>query len=250
MLRISILSLIIIFLFTGCASKPRFVPVVELKWQPQDVKLIQHVVQRQETLYTVAFHYDVDYRQLAIFNDLRRPYLLHRGQILKIKLPSNKPKLRTIKPIYRHKLFNLRAKFSLKNNHNHKTKRLWLWPVSGRIITNYAPDQQQKGVDLAGHKGEKIHATANGVVAYVGHGLIGYGNLVIIKHDAIYLSAYGNNLRNLVKEGQKIKAGQVIAEIGSINKHGLLGVHFEIRKSGKPVNPLNYLWPAHRGFTL
>ena len=83
-------------------------------------------------------------------------------------------------------------------------------------------------------------AASSGVVAYAGSGQAGYGNLIIIKHDNQYLTAYGNNLRNLVREGQHIQTGQAIAEIGVVDRR-YWGVHFEIRQAGKPVNPLNYL---------
>ena len=116
----------------------------------------------------------------------------------------------------------------------------WSWPVNGHVVTTFIPDQGKKGINIACKKGEKIHAAAGGVVAYAGSGLAGYGNLIIIKHNNEYLTAYGNSARNLVSEGQKVRPGQVIAEVGVV-EHKYLGVHFEIRKAGKPVNPLIYL---------
>ena len=116
----------------------------------------------------------------------------------------------------------------------------WLWPVNGRVATQFIPQQGKKGIDIAGMKGEKIRASSGGVVAYAGSGLSGYGNLIIIKHNNQFLTAYGNNLRNMVHEGQQVKAGQVIAEMGVVDRR-FWGVHFEIRRAGKPVNPLNYL---------
>ena len=85
-----------------------------------------------------------------------------------------------------------------------------------------------------------MHASSSGVVAYAGSGLAGYGNLIIIKHNNEFLTAYGNNARNLVREGQRVSSGQIIAEAGVIERK-YYGVHFEIRKRGVPVNPLNYL---------
>lgn len=85
-----------------------------------------------------------------------------------------------------------------------------------------------------------MYAAADGVVAYSGNGLSGYGNLIIIKHNGQFLTAYANNLKNKVEEGQKVKAGQIIAEMGIIDRQ-FWGVHFEIRKSGQPVNPMLYL---------
>ena len=112
--------------------------------------------------------------------------------------------------------------------------------MRGRVVATYVPQQGKKGIDIAGKKGDKIHAAAGGTVAYAGNGLSGYGNLIIIKHDNQYLTAYGDNLHNLVKEGQRIRRGQIIAEMGVVDRR-FWGVHFEIRKAGKPVNPLNYL---------
>ena len=116
----------------------------------------------------------------------------------------------------------------------------WLWPVRGRVVTSFIPDQGKKGINIASKKGEKVHAASGGIVAYAGSGLSGYGNLIIIKHNNEYLTAYGNNVRNIVAEGQHVKTGQVIAEVGVMD-HQYWGVHFEIRKRGIPVNPLNYL---------
>jgi lipoprotein NlpD len=116
----------------------------------------------------------------------------------------------------------------------------WIWPVSGRVAATFIPTQGKKGINSACKKGEKVHASSSGVVAYAGSGLAGYGNLIIIKHNNEFLTAYGNSARNLVKEGARVKAGQIIAEAGVID-HQYIGIHFEIRKAGKPVNPLNYL---------
>jgi lipoprotein NlpD len=207
-----------------------------------------HTVRRGETLYAIAFRYDIDYRQLAVINHLHSPYSLHVGQILQVKAGrgvNNLPK----RFISRNKEV---SKYSLPKrvpqyyttpkriNSAPTTHGQWLWPVNGRVVANFVPQQGKKGIDIAGVKGEKIHATSNGVVAYAGSGLSGYGNLIIIKHNDQLLTAYGNNSRNLVKEGQKVKAGQTIAEIGVIDRR-YWGVHFEIRKDGKPVNPLAYL---------
>lgn len=117
----------------------------------------------------------------------------------------------------------------------------WRWPARGPVIEGYSVSGTiNKGIDLAGRKGEPVLAAADGKVVYSGTGLVGYGNLIILKHNGTYLSAYGHNSKLLVREGQWAKAGQKIAEIGSTgtNRDKL---HFEIRRNGKPVNPLQYL---------
>ncbi len=95
-------------------------------------------------------------------------------------------------------------------------------------------------MDIAGKLGQPVMAAASGKVVYSGNGLIGYGNLVIIKHDTHYLSAYGHNRRLLVKEGGEVKQGEKIAEMGDSGKEGVV-LHFEIRRDGKPIDPLRYL---------
>jgi lipoprotein NlpD len=117
----------------------------------------------------------------------------------------------------------------------------WLWPTNGRLITLYsATDPLRKGIDLEGKQGDPVKAANAGSVVYAGSGLAGYGQLIIVKHGEQFLSAYGHNSKLLVAEGDAIKKGQVIAEVGSsgTDKNKL---HFEIRKSGKPVDPLLYL---------
>jgi len=115
----------------------------------------------------------------------------------------------------------------------------WEWPLHGRIVKTYS-ESGSKGIDIVGDDGQSVVAAAPGKVVYSGQGLIGYGNLIIIKHSDIYLSAYGNNKRLFVAEGEFVKAGKPIAEIGKISR-ATPTLHFEIRKEGKPVNPIQYL---------
>lgn len=116
----------------------------------------------------------------------------------------------------------------------------WQWPADGTVLKSFvAGDQSRRGVDISGKTGDPVHAAADGVVVYSGNGLIGYGELVIIKHDDTYLSAYGHNRTRLVAEGARVTGGQLIAEMGSTASRQML--HFEIRKNGKPVNPMDFL---------
>lgn len=248
--------LISLIWLAGCGSRSDLAPVVELKWQPQNRYQSTHVVKRGETLYAVAFRYDQDYRQLAAFNHLRSPYALRVGQVLRINqarqtrvaVPkryalSRKP-VPTVQPVAKARPANnkpvSRKASSAKEIASPRQGQGWLWPVKGRIANHFVPQQGKKGIDIAGKKGEKIRASSSGVVAYAGNGLAGYGNLIIVKHNNQFLTAYGNNLRNLVSEGQRVKAGQIIAEMGVVDRR-FWGVHFEIRRAGQPVNPLSYL---------
>jgi lipoprotein NlpD len=118
---------------------------------------------------------------------------------------------------------------------------VWHWPADGQVVGSYVGgDQTRQGIDIAGKAGDPVRAAADGAVVYSGNGLIGYGELIIVKHSPGFLSAYGHNRKRLVKEGDHVKAGQTIAEMGSssANRDSL---HFEIRKNGKPANPIDYL---------
>lgn len=116
----------------------------------------------------------------------------------------------------------------------------WRWPTQGKIIQRYSSMKGNKGVNIAGKKGQPIYATATGKVVYAGNALRGYGNIIIIKHNSDYLSAYAHNDALLVKENQQVKAGQKIALMGKTSSP-IVQLHFEIRYKGKSVDPLRYL---------
>jgi lipoprotein NlpD len=132
--------------------------------------------------------------------------------------------------------------FPTSNSANNTTPvSSWLWPVNGKIIDNFSlSDGGNKGIDVAGTRGQPILATADGRVVYAGNALRGYGNLIIIKHNDDYLSAYAHNDTMLVREQQQVTAGQKIATMGSTGTSSAR-LHFEIRYKGKSVNPLRYL---------
>lgn len=239
MIRYGLLALAGLLL-VGCQHAAHKAPVQERYWVASRAKPALHRVIRGETLYAIAFRYDTDYRKLARLNHLNPPYALSVGQAIYLVIPRR----------HRHTLIHQRPfltahrlprpKRSLRPRIlNPKTGR-WQWPARGRIVTAFIPGEGKKGIDIAGRKGEKVFAAAAGVVAYAGKGLTGYGNLIIVKHPGNYLTAYGHNVRNLVIEGQLVKAGQAIAEMGWMDNR-FFGVHFEIRRSGQPVNPQAYL---------
>jgi lipoprotein NlpD len=116
----------------------------------------------------------------------------------------------------------------------------WEMPTSGKVIAGYSEADNRKGVDIAGDLGQPIYASAPGKVIFCGSGLRGYGKLIIIKHDEVYLTAYAHNDKLLVKEGQMVSKGQMIAQMGSTDANRV-ALHFEIRKRGKPVDPAKYL---------
>ncbi|CAM2794112.1 peptidoglycan DD-metalloendopeptidase family protein [Legionella worsleiensis] len=240
----SLSCLVFVIILAGCGANNNLAPVTESKWQPTSRYPNTHIVRRGETLYAIAFRYDTDFRNLARLNHLRPPYALRVGQVLnvngvhRVRHPVRKaysPKYS--KPVTRtsQKVTHLPHVFS-----RFGSRSGWLWPVNGHVVTSFVPAQGKKGINIACTKGSKVRASSGGIVAYAGSGLAGYGNLIIIKHNNEFLTAYGNNSRNLVSEGQRVNAGQVIAEAGMVERK-YWGVHFEIRKAGVPVNPLNYL---------
>lgn len=211
-----------------------------------------YTVQRGDTLYSIAFRHNWDHHELASANGIKPPYHIYPGQIIYLnkKPPVSRPQptARTAPTLsrpatsYKKPANNTKPiQEKVANQRDKRVDMFWQWPTSGPVIESYSVSGAvNKGIDLAGRKGEPVLAAADGKVVYSGTGLVGYGNLVIIKHNETYLSAYGHNSKLQVKEGQWIKAGQKIAEIGSTgtNRDKL---HFEIRRDGKPVNPLQYL---------
>ncbi|HEP6432592.1 TPA: murein hydrolase activator EnvC family protein, partial [Burkholderia orbicola] len=115
------------------------------------------------------------------------------------------------------------------------------WPARGPVLNGF-DDAKNKGVNIGGTAGEAVKAAADGRVVYSGNGLRGYGNLIIIKHDATYLTAYAHNRALMVKEGDAVTKGQKIAEMGNSDADRVM-LHFEVRRQGKPVDPLKYLPP-------
>lgn len=117
---------------------------------------------------------------------------------------------------------------------------VWRWPADGQILKRFTPGDAIPGIEIAGGTGDPVRAAAGGVVVYSGNGLVGYGELIIIKHSDSLLSAYGHNSKRLVTEGQHVSAGQVIAQMGSSGA-SRVELGFQIRKDGNPVDPLSYL---------
>lgn len=210
-----------------------------------------HVVQKKETLFSVAWRYGWDYKELASANSIRPPYTIYPGQKLNVGrslAKTNKRSKNTGKTLTKSKVASTAATPSAYKNTSSAPKPVqsgqppnWQWPSKGKLIAKFSSKSPvNKGIDIAGRLGESVHAAAAGSVVYAGSGLLGYGNLVIIKHNEQFLSAYAHNKKLLVKESQQVKAGQVIAEIGSSGTDQVK-LHFEIRRQGKPVDPIKYL---------
>lgn len=199
-------------------------------------------VKKGDTLYSLARRHGLSVNQLAGVNELKPPYMLQPGQRLNLKRkPAVMASSNTKATAKSKSPARTVSKSSSKAVFDSQRSLSWQWPVKGKVVTKFNPRKNgAKGIDIAGSIGSSVKAAAPGKVVYSGNGLISYGNLLIIKHSQSYLSAYAHNRKLLVKEGTLVKAGQKIAELGKsgIEKPKL---HFEIRKNGKPVNPMRYL---------
>ena len=205
-----------------------------------------HVVQAGETLYGISFRYGLRYQDVAAWNQLDDASVIEVGQRLRLRPPS----VVTASPIPRAPVPSTApvsppvvATPPRPTAPAAAGAPAWRWPTSGQIIGRFvAGDPTQQGIDIAGNAGQAVIAAADGVVVYSGAGLVGYGELIIIKHNDQWLSAYAHNRKRLVAEGARIKAGDVVAEMG---RSGAIRdmLHFEIRLNGKPVDPLQYLPP-------
>lgn len=226
----------------SCSTSGIYVPVSNAG-ERQERKVRFHIVQPGDTLYSIAFKYGIDYGDIAASNNISPPYTIFVNQ--KIAL-SGLAKSRTMQ---RQKIVPKATAEKPKGQVTTKSqasKLNWRWPVNGEVVNRFSlTGKVNKGVDIRGKLGESVLAAAEGIVVYAGGGLRGYGKLVILKHNDSYLSAYGHNRSILVKEGEKVKGGQVVAEIGSSGP-GQEMLHFEIRRDGKPEDPLLYL-PDKRG---
>ncbi len=234
--------MILMLLSVACSGPRNYAPVRDYH---RDIPKTQkyHFVRKGETLYAIGYRSGHGYKLLAAWNNIAPPYRLHVGQKIKLfkpkqKLTSSLTKRVDIKRI--EKTRNLSQKSPTFSNDKKKVLKLhWQWPIKGRVLKNFS-QTGNKGIDIGGTFGQPVKAAAAGKVVYSGHGLVGYGNLLIIKHNSQFLSAYGNNRRLMVREGQMVDKGQTIAEVGKAGG-SQTSLHFEIRRKGKPVNPVHYL---------
>ncbi len=277
-----------------------------------------YTVMRGDTLYSIAFRANVDFHQLAAWNGISAPYVIHPGQRLRLTRPDNVPATQPQVPVF-HTVASAdhaggqteqepSAVFETvpsqpaggdataaastsasapvsaptpaggngtpslgpavpastvvavageepvatpkpkpepaPSTHVGATHAVggitWSWPAKGKVVGRFHASDAIPGINIAGNSGDPVRAAADGVVVYSGNGLVGYGELIIIKHNDDYLSAYGHNSKRLVKEGEHVKAGQEIARMGSGGGSGD-ALEFQVRYKGKPVDPLKYL---------
>lgn len=245
--------IVLICSLVGCSNTQHYAPV---RSHHRDINTKQqyYVVKKGDTLYSIGFRSGHGYQKLARWNGMFSPYKIEVGQKLRLFKKTHEKKTTLVankKPEKRRsssqkvsgsakKERTSSQKSSTFSGDNKKVlKLIWQWPIKNKILKSYS-QTGNKGIDIYGRIGQKVKSASSGKVVYSGSGIKGYGNLLIIKHNYLYLSAYANNSRLLVKEGQVVKKGQVIAEVGRIEGKQT-SLHFEIRKNGKPVNPLKYL---------
>ncbi len=196
------------------------------------------VVARGDTLYGLAEEAGVSYQELARWNDIAAPYVIRPGQRLRTTPPGGEAAAARA-PNERRERSPTRQRESTPASTAAPAGQ-WEWPTEGTLIARFEAGGMNKGLDIAGERGQAIRAAAPGQVVYTGGGLRGYGQLIILKHDRDFLSAYAHSERIYVTEGDVIKRGQRIAAMGSSGTDRIK-LHFEIRYRGSPVDPLKYL---------
>jgi lipoprotein NlpD len=191
-------------------------------------------VKSGDTLYAIAWRHRLDYRDVARWNGIGGDYLIHPGQVLKL-YPS-----RTAGRVVSSTPAPAATRTPPKPPVANEPPVPWQWPVSGGTVTLTTRPNGGQGLTIAGRLGEQIRAAGPGRVVYTGSGLLGYGHLVIIKHNETYLSAYGHTQSVTIREGDNVFAGQPIATMGA-GPQGTPVLYFEIRVHGAPGNPLSLL---------
>ena len=246
----------------AAAARP---PVVAVKPVTREARDGVYTVQRGDTLYSIATAFGVDVRDLARWNGLPDASALRVGQQVRVT-PPPEPAAATVMPVTPSGSAEVRplpapgttaepaplppaavpesppsAKPEPPPSSSAAPPAQWLWPVAGKVIDGF-DSPRNKGIDIGGTEGAPVQAAADGEVVHVGSALRGYGNLVIIRHAGDYVTAYGHNRKILVTQGQQVKRGQQIAELGRSDADRPK-LHFEIRHQGKPLDPVKYLPP-------
>jgi lipoprotein NlpD len=268
-----VVIIIFVFLLSGCNSRKSPAPIVQINnaiavYDDSDKGTLtssEYKVQPGETLYAIAWQAGIDFRRLARLNNIPEPYQIFPGQVISLQASKykvsgdNDAKKQVVTNVVTNTINNKKT-IANENSVSYGKKqqgqkqiiikqkdlfpskvRKWRYPSQGNIIEQYSSKKNgNKGLDFGGKAGDPIIAAADGKVVYSGSALRGYGNLVIVKHNDDYLSAYAHNRSINVKEQDWVKAGQVIAEMGDSGTDSVK-LHFEIRHRGRSVNPLKYL---------
>ncbi|MCM2131811.1 peptidoglycan DD-metalloendopeptidase family protein [Larsenimonas rhizosphaerae] len=290
-------SLAAVLLLAGCGTNATTPQVQDLSFNRQQAdKPVSYQIHRGDTLYSIAWQHDVDFRQLAALNNIEAPYNLRPGQTLRLSAagdastptvassqgattsplgsssddtddswlvtsdaedadgavdasgtlpPAGQPSSSTVdskgNDVGTAVAGETTAEKPAKQQYSPVANVAWQWPVKGKVVGDFTQSRNiTAGIDIAGQKGQSVKAAGPGIVVYAGNGVRGYGNLIIIKHNDHFLSAYAHNQSLNVKENDVVSAGQTIATMGNSDADQV-ALHFEIRKDGQPQDPLNYL---------
>lgn len=270
--RIALLVCLGALLLSGCG--PAWTPVEKRPGAATPGALTadgRYRVRRGDSLYTIAFNFGLDWRDIADWNSIRSPYVIYPDQELRLSPPaagSAKQVVTRAAPppggsVSKDELPSpsasapgtaavpaAAAPASVKSAPKSASGPAivpagdpgkWLWPTEGRLLNSFkANDPSRNGIEIGGQEGQAIKAAAPGEVVYSGNGLLGYGELIIVKHSDRMLSAYAHNRKRLVSEGQAVAAGELLAEMGRDERNQAL-LHFEIRVNGAPQDPMKYL---------
>ena len=211
-----------------------------------------YTVQKGDTLTRIGLDHGQAWRDLARWNNLSNPDVIEVGQVLRVVPPGAAVEANgvVVRPIASApnapasaaagSATPAKAPASAASGGSAAAEDIgFAWPANGQVIQGF-DEAKNKGIDIAGKAGDPVFAAADGQVVYAGAGLRGYGNLIILKHDNTYLTAYAHNQKLLVKEDQKVRRGDKIAEMGSSDADRVK-LHFEVRRQGKPVDPAKFL---------
>jgi lipoprotein NlpD len=243
---------------TGCANVARAPSGAAAKTSAQRSaasKQRVHVVRSGDTLYKIAWQHGIDQRDLARWNGIRDPDVIRVGQRLRLTPPAGTRASPPPPAAATATAPTTSTDAPARSNRGSRRAAAappapppppalpppsWVWPADGAVVSRFGSGEGiATGVGIAGRVGEAVRAAAAGRVVYAGDGLIGYGQLVIVKHDETYLTAYGYNSKLLVTQGQDVARGQTIAEMGT-GPERQARLHFEIRRNGTPVDPLQF----------
>lgn len=203
-----------------------------------------YTVKPGDTLIRIGLETGQNWRDLGEWNNLENPSLISVGQVLRVSPPAESS-VAVVTPISPGSATatattpNGAAPTTAKPGAGNDDNLPWIWPAQGRLLAGF-DEVKNKGLDIAGKAGDPVMASADGRVVYAGAGLRGYGNLIILKHNNTFLTAYAHNQTLLVKEDQAVRRGQKIAEMGSSDSDRVK-LHFEIRRQGKPEDPAKFL---------
>lgn len=251
--RLTLLALLITLsaIQYGCGTRLGPAPVVDRSSGASNEVVAPgyYRIKRGDTLLRIALDHGQSHREIAEWNNISDPNVIEVGQVIRVEpTKSSKPitsraEVKQEKPVDKKPLNTAQSEKPIQEKPQQDlatdTGIRLSWPSKGEVVERF-DEGKNKGIGIAGKSGDPIQSAADGKVVYAGNSLRGYGNLVIVKHDNTYLTAYAHNRTLLVKEGDAVKKSQKIAEMGNTDSDRVK-LHFELRKNGKPVDPSAYL---------